>query len=1235
MHRFWEIMIEPLLSALEPKILIEVGSARGLMTKQLAEYCLRNGGVLYAVDPAPEFDVEEFQRTYRDAFVFHKTLSLHALPTIRSADLVLIDGDHNWYTVFNELTLLSRLCRDAHQRFPVVLLHDTSWPYARRDMYYNPDTIPAEFLQMHESRGVIPGQVELAPTGGVNSSSHNALQEGGQKNGVLTAIEDFLAEDKHDLVFVQIPGFHGLGFLYESDLPENNPAFADYLRLFVPAEGTRSVMNAVEKARIDLYTKVIDLEKQLKALRDSAGRKDDLIRRKEAEYKLLQDLREKDLQMFRERSAKQRALLERKLSETEARLAKERSLHERLEKQIMKLAEVVRVQGETIVAKSSSELTEERARLESMVRDLERRQEVLQETLESLIQNLERRSGSVGSVLLESESKPVTTASEATGSTDTKAATSEPLKASEISTEGCVTVREKTLPAPSAPEVSIIILTFNALDSVKRCVESIFDFTDVPYELVIVDNGSADETRRYVESLGEIPGVKVILNGTNKGFAGGNNVGLRHAAAREIMFLNSDTLVTPNWLGNLRAALHSAPDVAAVGPVSNHASGIQGGIFLPSLTPTAVIDFARHYNFSDPYRWYDVDSLSGYALLVRKDWLDQFGGFDEKFAIGTAEDRDLCSRIRASGRRLICAADTFIFHEGHRSFLSNRIDFGTQNVENRRSLEGQHYAATGEICNPTNPPGEDQIVCTDGPEKFLYRNGTMYPIATHEAFRLLKHTRQECRIPLNQVRSYRWGETIFFVRTSGPSVYLVVAGHKHLLTGDQQRIRRLRGITVVTESELDALQDGEPICVTDKLEPVRAMKPLYPRSPLERFENRFLPLTEVVARLGAALKGKRGCSLVRLGSGEAIVLNQGIYQVNAFNTDYSGVHLPNHEFREQLITAVRQADIVGLSPNRDVFHCADLLELLFNHFHTYPKSLCSAYVNWELAGLNRDTGVVENPDPPLYKLLKGKRVAVVGRMAEALLRSGSRIGFDVSVHCGLEGAEEIEQTVEFLTENREKFDVLLASAGVPAVVLCSRIARHLNCVAIDFGHTLNRILNANFSEKTLGIEKEKWRIEQYIKQHKQSSFSDTAPHPLAGRICRTEKGHYYYIERNIRRYIPNLALVDYLQCERLNVRTEDIQSLPLGAPMCIVQERLGSPYLLKDGRKIPVKLGLRFFEVADGLLDALPLEDRVVEWFPRVSLPRTAKEAIPDSNGRLRTVFRRFVRRTLAYAKTG
>jgi hypothetical protein len=251
MQRFWETVIEPVLDAVRPGVIVEIGSDQGGNTENLLGFCRRTGATLHVIDPAPGYDAAEWQREHAGRLVFHKDLSLNVLPQIEAFDAVLIDGDHNWYTVFHELKIIEDLCDGRSREFPMVMLHDAGWPYGRRDLYYDPDTIPEEHRKPHEKKGMLPGVPNLVEEGGLNQHLHNALLENEPRSGVLTAIEDFLGETDHRLDLTRLPGIHGLAILVPTRLREENTELGSLLENLRFLPFISGYVEAVEKARLD------------------------------------------------------------------------------------------------------------------------------------------------------------------------------------------------------------------------------------------------------------------------------------------------------------------------------------------------------------------------------------------------------------------------------------------------------------------------------------------------------------------------------------------------------------------------------------------------------------------------------------------------------------------------------------------------------------------------------------------------------------------------------------------------------------------------------------------------------------------------------------------------------------------------------------------------------------------------------------------------------------------------
>jgi len=251
-------VIAPLLAAAEPDLVIEIGVYRGAITKLALRTTQKRGAALHAIDPAPQddFDLEGLQREFGDRFVFHRALSLEALPDIRGADAVLIDGDHNWYTVYNELTTIARLAAEDDKPFPLTLMHDVDFPYADRDMYYFPDTIPPEYRQPTGQGGMVMGEDALVNGGGLGAGSHNALTAGGPRNGVKTAIDDFLAEVEAPVTFTSVIGFFGLGVLYDTRQLAQRPQLRDRIAELDSPEWLKDQCRRIEHGRLLALTQL-------------------------------------------------------------------------------------------------------------------------------------------------------------------------------------------------------------------------------------------------------------------------------------------------------------------------------------------------------------------------------------------------------------------------------------------------------------------------------------------------------------------------------------------------------------------------------------------------------------------------------------------------------------------------------------------------------------------------------------------------------------------------------------------------------------------------------------------------------------------------------------------------------------------------------------------------------------------------------------------------------------------
>jgi len=205
---------------------------------------------------------------------------------------------------------------------------------------------------------------------------------------------------------------------------------------------------------------------------------------------------------------------------------------------------------------------------------------------------------------------------------------------------------------------SIILLSLNTKDITRDAVESITQHTDLPYELIVVDNGSTDGSAEMLEDF-KVRGIvsKLVLLKENRGYAGGNNRGLELAQGDNIVFINSDIIVSPNWLSKLVRHLKKS-DVGAVGPVSQAVG---------SRT------FPQRVKFQNQKagRVLELRRISGFCLATTRKSLEKVGKWDETFFPGNFDDDDMSVRMRESGFNLLCDGDVFVHHRMMSTFQAN------------------------------------------------------------------------------------------------------------------------------------------------------------------------------------------------------------------------------------------------------------------------------------------------------------------------------------------------------------------------------------------------------------------------------------------------------------------------------------------------------------------------------------------------------------------------------------
>ena len=229
------------LEAAGARSVIEVGAYEGELTKVLLEWAEPHGGRVVAIDPDPQPPLARMADE-RDDLELVRATSHEALGDLELTDAVILDGDHNYFTVKGELDLLAKNVGDGP--LPLVILHDVGWPHGRRDAYTDIARMPPEGRQAEvvEGGGLFPGEPGIRPDG--LPMWWSAAREGGPRNGVLTAVEDFM-EERDGLRLAVIPSFFGLGILWETSAP-----YADALEELLGPWDRHPLLQRMEDSRV-------------------------------------------------------------------------------------------------------------------------------------------------------------------------------------------------------------------------------------------------------------------------------------------------------------------------------------------------------------------------------------------------------------------------------------------------------------------------------------------------------------------------------------------------------------------------------------------------------------------------------------------------------------------------------------------------------------------------------------------------------------------------------------------------------------------------------------------------------------------------------------------------------------------------------------------------------------------------------------------------------------------------
>ncbi len=228
-------------------------------------------------------------------------------------------------------------------------------------------------------------------------------------------------------------------------------------------------------------------------------------------------------------------------------------------------------------------------------------------------------------------------------------------------------------------KISIVIVSWNVKNLLKRCLESIFVYSkNIELEIIVVDNASQDGTADMVKK--EFTKVRLIENNKNLGFAKANNQAIRKSRGEYILLLNPDTKFIEDTLSKIIKKMDSNDKIGVLGcRLLNENHTLQRSvrafprkrdiliIFLKlyKIFPQLLYKyFARNFDYS---REREVDQIMGAFFLVRSEVFEKIGYLDEKYFIWF-EEVDFCYRVWHSGWKVVYTPASSIVHYGGQSF---------------------------------------------------------------------------------------------------------------------------------------------------------------------------------------------------------------------------------------------------------------------------------------------------------------------------------------------------------------------------------------------------------------------------------------------------------------------------------------------------------------------------------------------------------------------------------------
>ncbi|MDD5021753.1 MAG: glycosyltransferase family 2 protein [Endomicrobiaceae bacterium] len=239
--------------------------------------------------------------------------------------------------------------------------------------------------------------------------------------------------------------------------------------------------------------------------------------------------------------------------------------------------------------------------------------------------------------------------------------------------------------------VSIIIPCFNAVKYTRQCIDSVLKNSTYPYELILINNGSSDGTKKYFQRLNlkskYLKKLCIIQLKSNYGVAKALNTGVAKSDGKYICYINNDVIVTKQWLEGLIYAINQHKNNAVAGTLFNP---FENKVFVKKAEKNKkIIDIvADKTRLTNYHNVKEAKTVHGLCMFIKKSIFKKVGLFNENFYPCFGEDIEFCKRVKKYGYNLVDAADVFVFHYWNKSVRSDEFKKQNKNIE---TVMKNHY----------------------------------------------------------------------------------------------------------------------------------------------------------------------------------------------------------------------------------------------------------------------------------------------------------------------------------------------------------------------------------------------------------------------------------------------------------------------------------------------------------------------------------------------------------------